>query len=246
MRAAAAEIIFQARADVLLRRLRIEFQQADPGENHARRAKAALHPVVVHERLLQRMQFPVLRQTLDGDDFLARHVLDLQQARPRRALVDEHRAAAAKARAAAEFGAGESEVGPQHPQQRAPAVHVQLDRLVVEFESNCVWHIVLHSKRILMRAWQTGIHVLFFTPIRPAVNREMLTIHPASTGGLAGQTFSSAGRTDDPAGRPVYAEQRVSKRRLWLPIRQVNLLTPQPPPPFNHPNPSLPRLNFWI
>ena len=45
--------------------------------------------------------------------------------------------------ATAVFGPGQPQVRPQHPQERAVAVHFQPDGFVVEFEGNRVSHAVL-------------------------------------------------------------------------------------------------------
>ena len=58
---AAAEISLQRVPDLLLGGVGVLREQIDRGEDHAGRAEAALQPVLLPERLLQRMQ-PVRRR----------------------------------------------------------------------------------------------------------------------------------------------------------------------------------------
>ena len=110
------------------------------GHDHAGSAEAALQGIVLRERLLQRMKVAVRRQPLDGEDFLAAHVLYGKLAGAHRFLVDDHRASAAQAGAAAELGSGQSQVGAQDPEQHPVAFDFQFGRFAVEFKINGFFH----------------------------------------------------------------------------------------------------------
>src|SRR4051812_35792227 len=63
---AAAEIAGEAVADVGLGRLRRSIEQVDGGDDHARRADAALRAAAGDERLLHGVQLLAARDAFDG------------------------------------------------------------------------------------------------------------------------------------------------------------------------------------
>ena len=65
---AAAQIAFQPVADLLLGGVGMVRQQLARRQNHPRRTKSALQRVLIPERLLQRIQLSVLRQSFDRQD----------------------------------------------------------------------------------------------------------------------------------------------------------------------------------
>src|ERR671937_328139 len=61
---AAAEVALEPAPDLPIRQpVAVRAEQLDAGHDHARRAKPALERVTLPERLLQRMQLPVTRET---------------------------------------------------------------------------------------------------------------------------------------------------------------------------------------
>src|SRR5205807_9300131 len=81
----------------------------DRGHDHARRAEAALQPVVFAERLLHRMQLAVLRESLDGEYVRALHLPGEDRAGFHRLAVDMNHASAALRGIATYMGAGETQ-----------------------------------------------------------------------------------------------------------------------------------------
>src|SRR5688572_26109807 len=98
---AAAKVALQALANLLLRRVRIVGEEPDRGEDHPRCAVTALQTVVVPERLLQRMELAVGRQTLDRRHRASFGLERELRARLDRQAIDQHGARAAQARLAA-------------------------------------------------------------------------------------------------------------------------------------------------
>src|SRR5690606_20531287 len=68
---AAAEDPFQPAADLLLRRVGVDLQEVRRGHDHARRAEAALQPVLLPEPLLHRVEPAVAGEPLDGHHLAA-------------------------------------------------------------------------------------------------------------------------------------------------------------------------------
>src|SRR3954451_20728905 len=62
---AAAEVALDAAPDLLLARRGIVLEEIDASHDHARRAEAALEPVLLPEAALDRVQLAILRQPLD-------------------------------------------------------------------------------------------------------------------------------------------------------------------------------------
>ena len=145
MGAAPAEVLFQAANNLLSRGGGVLRQQANRRQHHARRAEPALQSVVLHERLLHRMQFPLFGKALDGHHLLVLNVFHLPQARADCHPVQQHRAGAAVPFPTTELGPRQPQIGAKHPQQQAVSVHVQPHRFVIEFEGNSVTHAVLQS-----------------------------------------------------------------------------------------------------
>src|SRR2546427_219216 len=119
---AATEVALELVADLLFRRLRVALQQLVGGHDHARRAEAALEPVLLPEALLDRMQLAVLREALDRRDGGAVGLDREHRARLHRLAVHEDHARAALARVAADVGSGE-------PDDLPDVVHQQKARL---------------------------------------------------------------------------------------------------------------------
>src|SRR5690606_11013393 len=68
---APAEVAGDRLPDLRFRRVRVTLQQGNRRHHHARRAEAALEPVLLPEALLHRVEFAVLLKPLDGTDLAA-------------------------------------------------------------------------------------------------------------------------------------------------------------------------------
>src|SRR5262249_29184626 len=84
----------------------LAFEHADDQHEEARRAEAALQPVMVHEGALEGMQLVALGQSLHGADRFPVGLHGEHQARADRLALDEYRAGAAHAVLAPDMGAG--------------------------------------------------------------------------------------------------------------------------------------------
>ena len=71
MRSTPTQVILHALNDFLAGGLWISQQKTIRVENHTRRAEAALKSIVLYERFLNWMQFPVLCQSFDGKDLFS-------------------------------------------------------------------------------------------------------------------------------------------------------------------------------
>ncbi len=135
MGAAAAQIRLQLGADLLVGRLGIPLQQRLRPHHHAGDAIAALRRLLFHEGALDR------RRRLDGaEPFQRRHLLAFEQQQRRHAgqhrlAVDDHRAGAALAEPAAEFGGVELDFVAQHVEQRR--IRIGFDLVIVTIDLQC-------------------------------------------------------------------------------------------------------------
>jgi len=107
---AHAEVPGQAPADLLFGRIEGARQQRMGREHHAGGAVAALEAVLGDERLLNRMERPVLRQSLDRQDLAAIRLHSEDQARLHQQSIEKDGAGAALADDAADVSSGQSEV----------------------------------------------------------------------------------------------------------------------------------------
>src|SRR5437667_2130517 len=98
---AAAEVAFERVPDLFTLRSRIALEEDQRGQQHPRRAEAALHRAVAHERVLQRVEPPVALEPAYGDDRSATHARGEQETARHRAAVEQHGARPADAFAAA-------------------------------------------------------------------------------------------------------------------------------------------------
>ena len=127
-------------AHFMFGRIGVVSQQLDRGDQHPRRAVAALQREILEEVLLHGMPRAVLRaQPLDGDDLGAVGLHRKREARARAAPVQRDRAGAAHAVLATEMRAGEMQMIPQEIRKReadrhgllvGPAVHGHRDALL--------------------------------------------------------------------------------------------------------------------
>ena len=91
-----------------------------------------MHRVSVDERFLDRMQFAVLFQSLDGLDFLLPNRTNGPAARPYRHAIQQYRTRAAFAFAAAVLGAGQLQVIAQDAQQRPLGIGIGREGLAID------------------------------------------------------------------------------------------------------------------
>src|ERR1700687_3218646 len=135
---AAADIAFQLVADgVLVELAAIAVDDIDRRHDHARRAIAALQPVIVAERGLHRMQLVSLRDALAGRDTWAGGLSDQHGAGFDRPAVDMHDTGAALAGVAADMGAGQVQMVAQEIDKKGAVLDVGRDRLAVHRQFDC-------------------------------------------------------------------------------------------------------------
>ncbi len=115
--AAATHVAGKGGADLAVIRLRMPREQGDRAHDHAGRAVAALERPGLEEGLLDGMQTTVARQALDGRDGVAGSVGDTRLAGSNRIAVEEHRARAALALAAAGLGASQTQLLAEREEQ---------------------------------------------------------------------------------------------------------------------------------
>src|ERR1043166_8667293 len=122
--------------DVGVGGLRLVLQQIGDRHDHAALAVAALRHVVIDPGLLHLVQHAVLGEALDGGDLLADRLAHRKRAGARRDAVDMHGAGATLRDAAAVFGAGETDVLANRPEQRRVRLDVDVVILSVDIETN--------------------------------------------------------------------------------------------------------------
>ena len=109
----------------------------DGGHDHARRAVAALQPMVLAEGLLHRMQRPArLGEALNGQNLGAVELPGEDGARLHGLAVDVHHAGATLRGVAAYVSTGEPQILPQELYQKRARVDVTGDRLTVHRHRN--------------------------------------------------------------------------------------------------------------
>ena len=114
-------------------RLRVLVEVRGDRGDEPRRAEAALQPVAVPERLLDRTERPVrLAAALDGRDRRPVDAHREQQARADRSAVDQHGAGSAHAVLATDMGTGEAEVVPKGVGEQPPRRHTHGARHAVD------------------------------------------------------------------------------------------------------------------
>src|SRR5262245_29375249 len=104
--------------DVGVGRLRLLLEERRDGHDHAALAVATLWDVVVDPGLLHLVHGAGRREAFDGGDLLALSSADGQRARANRFAVDVHGTGAALRDTAAVFGAGQTDLLTDYPQQR--------------------------------------------------------------------------------------------------------------------------------
>ena len=121
---AAAQVALQADAHLGLGGVGLLGEQAGRRHDHPRRAVAALQPVVLHERLLHRVQLAVGGEALDREDVGAVGLDGEHRAALHRLAVDVDGARAARRRVAADVRAGQLELLAQELHEQRPRLDV--------------------------------------------------------------------------------------------------------------------------
>jgi hypothetical protein len=141
MRSAPAQVVLHAVDDFLPTRLGITQQKTIRIENHAGRAEAALESIMFCKRLLDRMQFSVNGQPLDGKNLLVFDTADGKHARAKSHAVDDDRTRTAKTFPAAVLRSCQTQIGAQDPQKGTLRIGVYAYGFVIELEGNFLVHI---------------------------------------------------------------------------------------------------------
>src|SRR5262249_49129110 len=110
--------------------------QVDRRHDHARRAEAALQPVILAEGFLHRMELAVLCKALDRGDLGTRRLDGEHRAGLHRAPVHVDDARAALAGVAADMRAGESELVAQEIDEQRAVLGIDRYRLPVHLHGN--------------------------------------------------------------------------------------------------------------
>src|SRR5436190_2834193 len=144
---APTEVARDPAADLRLAGSGIVGQQLQRGEHHAGRTIPALQTLVLHERLLNRVQ--LLRagaQPLDGRDLAPVGVRRENAARLHRLPVHHHRARPAAPRPTADVGPRQPQLLPEHVRQDHPGVDLQPVGLLVDRDLHWRLHAALPSR----------------------------------------------------------------------------------------------------
>ncbi len=114
-----------------------------------RRAEPALHRAVLDERLLQRVQLVAVGQPFDGLDLGVLCFKGRVNARVDRLPVDDHGAGPALGFLAADLGARQPEVEPQHLGERPRFGHVEFVPASVDGQSELAHNVPLLKSNAL-------------------------------------------------------------------------------------------------
>src|ERR1044071_1323837 len=95
----------------------ILIQQGTGGDQHPRRANAALRAPAFEKCLLKRIEAPIASESFYGENRRAIHLAHRNKARVDHFAVDNHRASSTLAFAAAFFGSGQAKVFTQRVEQ---------------------------------------------------------------------------------------------------------------------------------
>ncbi len=136
VRSAAAKLIRERLADLILRGIRNVLEQGNGAHDHTVQAVAALRALAFDERLLHGMQSAADRQSLQRRDAKRRGRGHRQYAAARRLAVEQHQAGTALTQTAAVLWTIKTEVLSQHLQQRHRRVDVERMRGTVDSQLN--------------------------------------------------------------------------------------------------------------
>src|SRR5262249_19441404 len=150
---AAADVAAHELTDLLVGARPSLRKQPDRRHDLARRAKAALKPIVANERRLHGVQDAVARQALDRRHLAAVALRRQRQARQHALAVGQDRARPARPLVAPLLGAGQLEMIPQRIQQRHAAVKPQPPRTTVNAQRE------IDLRRSAARRLRHGTHL---------------------------------------------------------------------------------------
>src|SRR6266576_301096 len=140
---AAAEVAGDRLLDLYFGRFVSFAKQPVCRHEHAGCAVAALHRVVFPKRFLQWMQSLVLRQTFDGDDFVAVRLNGVHHARLHRVAIPHHGTRTAAADDAAQVRAGQSQAVSEKVSQQRPRLRLAGVRFPINSQRNCLSHLLI-------------------------------------------------------------------------------------------------------
>jgi hypothetical protein len=140
MTAATAEVCRQRLLDIRLARLCVLIQQRFRAHDHAVRAIAALHRLLVDEGFLQRMKLIPRAETFECHDGFSSRGAQRDLAGTNGFTPDKHSASAALAEPATEFRAGKIQIVAQDIKQRCVARGLDILHLAVDVQAGILGH----------------------------------------------------------------------------------------------------------
>src|SRR5271157_5781381 len=140
---ATAEVVGQAEANIVLRRIRVVVEQCLGGDQETGRADPALQRGAFQEALLDGMQMAVIGEPLDRLDGRSLRLDGQHEATVDRHTVEDHRAGAAVAVVAALFGPRQPQGVAENFQQALPRLTQELDGFVIHARGNV--HLLGHG-----------------------------------------------------------------------------------------------------
>ena len=164
LKGTAAADIGNGSIDIGIGRLRLIPQQRGGRHHHARLAVPALGRLVLYPGLLHLGQLAVYGKALNGFDLLALEAGNRHRTGSQWQAIDQHRARAADADAAAIFGAGQPEVIAQHPEQRGLGIDIESVLFAVDGQ---LGHGIFSGAA---QEWYVGRRGLSDNIMKPAVN----------------------------------------------------------------------------
>src|SRR5215831_20897617 len=133
---AAAANIGDRGIDICVGGLRLVLKERCHRHDHAALTVPALRNVVFDPSLLHAVLVAVLGKAFDGGDLLPDCLAHLRGTGARRHAVDVHGAGATLRNAAAILGAGETDVFPDHPEQRGVRFDIDVNGFSIDVETH--------------------------------------------------------------------------------------------------------------
>jgi hypothetical protein len=131
---------FHALDDLLTIHPGILQKQAVRLKNHAWSTESALNGAMVNECPLDRMEFSVLRQSLDGDHLFTRDILNAVMTGSNGFFVDDNGARPALLAPAAVFDPGQLQIGSKDPEKLSLSFRGDAYRTVIQLEMDGLVH----------------------------------------------------------------------------------------------------------
>src|SRR5258706_11893019 len=180
---AAAEVAADRLCDLVTRRTRVRVEQRLRGEQHPRRAVAALGGALFGERGLQRMQLRSVRHPLDREDLSVADLEREREAGEHRDPIDQYGARAALAELAAMLRPRERELLAEHLEQRVVRLRRDGMRLAVHTErQQCLRHADATSSAVFAPSRRDSALAALAqrSPMRRSVRRSMRCLKPTT------------------------------------------------------------------